>query len=109
MKEIAEKYPKMWHQLLIDKFDGNQSLLFAQRRANDMSFNEFYGFLVFEFFPKHDIKIGYDPVTDHYRVYTKKKYFESTDYIWINHGIHITPQAVIAKACEILEKRLEGK
>jgi len=107
MKEIAKKYPKGWHQFLVDGYDGNRSPLFAAKRAHDLSFYQHLGYLVLEFFPSHGIEIERYLVGDD--LYYGVKGPALRDRRYGSHKGIKTPEAAIEKAFEILEEILEEK
>ena len=101
MREIAKKYPKMW-----DKF-ANWIYLTYRDHAN-FNFNQMYGYLVLEFFPKHRIYIGSRPCKVEGKWETSYN-IVCRMYESMMEGGMWSPEEVIEKAFGILEKQLEEK
>ena len=104
MKDIAEKYPKVW-TLVVDKLPLVVRLELFQNKAIDdnLRFSLLFGYLVLEFFPKYgiyvngNIKIGFTLWVDGVGLIMTGK---------LNLENFKTPQQAIEKAFEILEKQL---
>jgi hypothetical protein len=112
MKQIEEKYPfpmDEWSK----KFPKSTELLneFAKGKYKTslycFGFNELFGLLILEFFPKHGIEIERKIEYDKYgNMYIKYYVYENGK---LNDIFYDTPMKVIDKAFEILEKQLEKK
>ena len=98
MKQIAEKYPKVWRQF---------QTLVNYSTGYDVpwhDFNALFGYLVLEFFPKHGIEIERIILNDEwetgyricYKIDGEKKY-----------SLTKTPENAISRAFEILESQEE--
>jgi hypothetical protein len=119
MKQIAEKYPKMWELVALGMFYDRFKYMFQEwgtkklkgrclEQLNSQPFYALFGYLILEFFPKHGIEIervvmpnseNENECGDLYNVWDNKK--------WVLYKDIKTPEEAIDKAFEILESQEE--
>ena len=110
MKEIAEKYPKVWELVSIDIMGESEKDYQIERYANVKlarhpswayycdDFNALFGYLVLVFFPKHGITIDLDWSDKddcRFEVWHCGNYCSSS----------YTPEEVVLRAAEILDEK----
>ena len=111
MKDIAEKYSKMWRLLILsmikDKIISDYRVVVVDSMKG-FTLGEFtqryFGYLVLEFFPKHGIHIEsrYDWKMNRSTWFVYEK-------IFLDAYTFSTPQDALIKASKILEKQLNNK
>jgi len=115
MKQIAEKCPKGWarYKQRLYYLYGEKNLLKVKginsvenniSALEQMPFNWHFGILVLDFFPEYDIHIAGDTLHGYWTLWRTDKGIKFLDDEKCK-----TPEKVIERAFEILEKKLEKK